>query len=343
MRAAPISQIRERLGESPVVSRSTTQNDASSSSTRSASDTVSATQPPRQASRASSRTKSSSSECAMPSGTCRSAKSARAASSTGTAPRRSSTSSTSRSAASSRSCMSGAYANVCSYAMPKGRPLLRPPGPAKPGRLALDGRLQLTACRELRHGGRGDLNPLARARVHALPGGAGRSRELAEPREVDVTAVFERVGDRLEKRVDGLLTVPGRETALLRHDVDEFLLRHGSSYLDCRGPGVPDPNKRLNHALWRSILGARQDVRGGEEAPEADGVPRELVHAPLLAVDDADRLRANEAGFAEGLDRRDGRAARRHDVLHEAHLLAGFEHAFEAIVGAVALRVLADD
>src|SRR3954470_2135164 len=98
--------------------------------------------------------------------------------------------------------------------------------------------------------------------------------------------------------------------------------------------GVPDPNKPLNHALWRSILGTRQDVRGGEEAPEADGVPRELVNAPLLAVDDADRVRAHEAGFAQGVDSRHGRAARRHDVLHEAHLLTRFEDSFEAIVGA---------
>src|SRR5947207_2053815 len=75
----------------------------------------------------------------------------------------------------------------------------RPPGPAEPRRLPLDGRLQLAARRELRHGGRGDLHPLSRAWVHALTGGAVRSRELAEPGEVDVTAAFQRVGDRVEK------------------------------------------------------------------------------------------------------------------------------------------------
>jgi len=100
----------------------------------------------------------------------------------------------------------------------------------------------------LRHGGSGDLDPLTRTGVHALPGGAIRSRELAEPREVDVTAALQRVGDRVEEGVDCLLRFPVPEAAALRDRGDEFLLRHESSYLDCRGPGLPDPNNRLNHA-----------------------------------------------------------------------------------------------
>ena len=70
MRTAPISQICERPGESPVVSRSTTQYAASSSSRASAVPPASATQLPRHARRASATTTSSSSDRAIPSGRC---------------------------------------------------------------------------------------------------------------------------------------------------------------------------------------------------------------------------------------------------------------------------------
>ena len=91
------------------------------------------------------------------------------------------------------------------------------------------------------------------------------------------------------------------------------------------------------------ILGGGQDVRGREEAAEADGVPRELVHAPLFAVDDADRGAALEARIAERLHGRKRGPARRDDVLHEANALAWLKHAFEPIRGSVVLCVLAND
>ncbi len=104
-RCAPISQIREVRGESPVVSRSTTTKCACSRRTSAPGGSASPTEVPRHARRASPETTSSRSERASAAGALASAKSARAASSAGTGPRRASTSSTSRSAASNESCI----------------------------------------------------------------------------------------------------------------------------------------------------------------------------------------------------------------------------------------------
>src|SRR5437764_3288303 len=90
---------------------------------------------------------------------------------------------------------------------------------------ALERGLQLAAGRELRHGGRGDLHALAGARVDTLTGGAGRRRELAEPREVDRVAGLEGLGHRLHEGIHGLARVTGRESALLADLLDELLLR----------------------------------------------------------------------------------------------------------------------
>src|SRR5207248_11072437 len=115
-----------------------------------------------------------------------------------------------------------------------------------------------------------------------------------------------------------------------------------SSYLDCLDRGSRTLT-RLNHALWRSILGRGQDVRGREEAKEPDRVPAHLVDAPLFPIDDTDRGTAAEARFAERLDGRQGRTARGDDVLDETDALARVEGALEPLVRGVALRVLADD
>ena len=104
-RTAPISQMRQRLAERPVVSRSKTTSSASSIWTSACGGSMSPTRAPSQASRASPSTTSSSSERASAAGARSSAKSTCAASSGATAPRRACTSSTSRSAASNVSCM----------------------------------------------------------------------------------------------------------------------------------------------------------------------------------------------------------------------------------------------
>src|SRR5947208_2746087 len=67
-------------------------------------------------------------------------------------------------------------------------------------RLALERGLQLATGRELRNRGRGDLHPLAGARVDALAGGALRGCELAEAREVDGVAGLQRLRHRLPER-----------------------------------------------------------------------------------------------------------------------------------------------
>ena len=113
-RCAPISTIRERAGERPVVSRSNTTNEACSSRSAAPGGSASPTAAPRQASRASPETTSSSSARAIAVGAEASAKSDRAASPAGTGPRRASTSSTRRSAPSKESCIRRCYTNICS-------------------------------------------------------------------------------------------------------------------------------------------------------------------------------------------------------------------------------------
>jgi hypothetical protein len=51
-------------------------------------------------------------------------------------------------------------------------------------------------------------------------------REPAEPGELDVVALLERVGDPLEERVDSLRGVAALQTRPLRYIVHELLFRH---------------------------------------------------------------------------------------------------------------------
>src|SRR5262249_47055378 len=89
------------------------------------------------------------------------------------------------------------------------------------GSAALERGLHLAAGAELRHRRRRDVDALSGARIHTLARGAVRSRELAEPREVDRVAALERLGHGLHEGVDGLAGVAGREAALRRDLVDE--------------------------------------------------------------------------------------------------------------------------
>src|SRR5438309_3036734 len=70
---------------------------------------------------------------------------------------------------------------------------------------------------------------------------------------------------------------------------------------------------------------------------------RELVHAALFAVDDADHSAADETRLAYGLYSRNRCTSRGYDVLDEAHDLPRLELALEPVVRPVALRLLADD
>src|SRR5213080_1065873 len=92
------------------------------------------------------------------------------------------------------------------------------------GGSALQRGLELAAGAELRHRRRRDLDALTGARVHALAGGPGGGRELAEAREVDRVAALQGLGHGLHEGVDGLAGVAGREAALRRDLVDEVQL-----------------------------------------------------------------------------------------------------------------------
>ncbi len=109
-RAAPISQMRQRLAERPVVSRSKTTNSASSIEDVGVR-RVGRARRAHRARRAEHhpRRRPSSNERASAAGARSSANSTWAASSAATGPRRACTSSTSRSAASNVSCMRGGY------------------------------------------------------------------------------------------------------------------------------------------------------------------------------------------------------------------------------------------
>src|SRR5438552_703640 len=68
---------------------------------------------------------------------------------------------------------------------------------------ALDCLLELAACRELRHRCCRDRHLLRRvARIHALPLRAPLRRELPKPRECDLSAAPQCVGDRVEEGVN---------------------------------------------------------------------------------------------------------------------------------------------
>src|SRR5919198_3014058 len=82
---------------------------------------------------------------------------------------------------------------------------------------------------------------------------------------------------------------------------------------------------------------------GPKQRPEPDGMAREGVRSTLLAVDNADRRPALEAGLAERVNGLHDFAARGHDVLDEADGFARLEHALDPVSRPVLLRVLAND
>src|ERR671933_1447303 len=86
-----------------------------------------------------------------------------------------------------------------------------------------------------------------------------------------------------------------------------------------------------------------EELGGPKEGPQPHRVPRERVDSALLAIDNADRRPADETRLAQGLDGPDRGAAGGDDVLDEAGERAGFEDALEPVLGAVALRLVADD
>ena len=88
---------------------------------------------------------------------------------------------------------------------------------------------------------------------------------------------------------------------------------------------------------------ARKPLSCPKKGHETGSAPRESVDSALLAIDHADCDSALEAGLTQGVERLDGGSAGGDDVLHEADPLAGLVGAFEAIGGAVLLRLLADD
>ena len=108
----------------------------------------------------------------------------------------------------------------------------------------LDGLLELAAGRELRHPRRGDVNPLGRIpRVHAHPRGAVLRRELPEAGEGDLFAASKRLGDRVEKRVDGFCGVPSVQAALRAQPVPRTpAWSRGSPPLDVLQTSCEDPN-----------------------------------------------------------------------------------------------------
>src|SRR4051794_25626761 len=69
---------------------------------------------------------------------------------------------------------------------------------------ALDGVLEGRTGAEPRHAAGGDLDPLARLRVHALTRASIGDRELAEPGEVDVSPTAQCLLDHSEDGVDGV-------------------------------------------------------------------------------------------------------------------------------------------
>src|SRR5207237_1357533 len=84
--------------------------------------------------------------------------------------------------------------------------------------------------------------------------------------------------------------------------------------------------KKANNGVgYRSTMrfcGTFPQLGAGEEGAQPNGGARERVHAPLLAVDDANRVGDTHSGLAKGLDGLDRGAARGDDVLDEADAVA---------------------
>jgi hypothetical protein len=91
------------------------------------------------------------------------------------------------------------------------------------------------------------------------------------------------------------------------------------------------------------VFSALDDVARAEEGVQPDRFARERVGAALLAVDHADRGAAPKTGLAYRVDCVDRRPARGDDVLHETDLLVRGKVALKPVLGAVALRLLANE
>src|SRR5690242_18863206 len=94
---------------------------------------------------------------------------------------------------------------------------------------ALHAVLQRRSGTEPRHLARGDLDPLAGLRVHALTGPTLGDCELAEAGEVDLTPAAQRLLDHGQNGIDGLPGLALTEPARVGYLVDELTLRHGKS------------------------------------------------------------------------------------------------------------------
>ena len=92
-----------------------------------------------------------------------------------------------------------------------------------------------------------------------------------------------------------------------------------------------------------AALSRRKQVARTVERGEPHAEPGEGVRATLLPVDDAHRVADDETGCANGLHRLAEGAARRDDVLDEAHELARLVRPFDAVPGAVFLGFTAHD
>src|SRR3954451_11018062 len=110
----------------------------------------------------------------------------------------------------------------------------------------------------------------------------------------------------------------------------------------CRLSPLRRETSATNSCRFTPLTLAQQIARA-EERTEPDGVPREGVGAPLLAVDDTDGRLDDESRAAQLLDGLEERAAGRHHVLDHAHALARLEDAFDALRRSVLLRLSAHD
>src|SRR5689334_4128435 len=158
---------------------------------------------------------------------------------------------------------------------PPQRPLLFEPAREEPARpsAALDRRLQGAAGRELRHASSRDLDLLGRiARVDPRARRAVLRLELPEAGERDVAPRLERVGDRVEERVDGLARVACGQLAPPSHLRHELLFGHSPLLLSLALHGTEDPNTaiscaRATRSRGRSVATAPRDARARRLPP----------------------------------------------------------------------------
>src|SRR5512132_450280 len=87
----------------------------------------------------------------------------------------------------------------------------------------------------------------------------------------------------------------------------------------------------------------RQELARPVERPKTHTEARERVRAPLLPVDNAQRVTDVETGVADGRDGLGKSTAGGDDLLHHAHELTTLERAFDPIRRAVFLGLTTDD